>query len=49
LTRRPFYAHCIDGQADATNQGITDALGATEPDSEPAPGGEEHDDSEQAY
>jgi len=23
-----IYAHCIDGQADAANQRITDALGA---------------------
>jgi integrase len=41
-----IYAHCIDGQADAANQRITDALGATEPDH--GPGGEEDDDSEQA-
>jgi hypothetical protein len=29
-----IYAHCIDGQADAANQRITDALGAkdTEPE-----------------
>jgi len=26
-----IYAHCIDGQADAANQRITDALGTTEP------------------
>jgi cytochrome P450 len=31
-----IYAHCIDGQADAANQRITDALGTTEP--EPGPG-----------
>jgi len=24
-----IYAHCIDGQADAANQRITDALGTT--------------------
>ena len=41
-----IYAHCIDGQADAANQRITDALGTTEP--EPGSGGEEDDDSEQA-
>jgi hypothetical protein len=37
-------AHCIDGQADAANNRITDALGATEP----GPGEEGDDDSEQA-
>jgi integrase len=26
-----IYAHCIDGQADAANQRIADALGTTEP------------------
>jgi hypothetical protein len=42
-----FYAHCIDGQADAANQRITDALGTT--DAKPGPGDErEDDDSEQA-
>ena len=41
-----IYAHCIDGQADAANQRITDALGTTEP--EPGPGGEEDDGSEPA-
>jgi hypothetical protein len=24
-----IYAHCVDGQADAANQRITDALGGT--------------------
>lgn len=33
-----IYAHCIDGQADAANQRITDALGTTE--SEPGRGDE---------
>ena len=33
-----IYAHCIDGQADAANQRITDALSTTEAD--PGPGGE---------
>ena len=33
-----IYAHCIDGQADAANQRITDALGMAEP--EPGPGDE---------
>ncbi|HVT68757.1 MAG TPA: hypothetical protein VHF26_13480 [Trebonia sp.] len=33
-----IYAHCIDGQADAANQRITDALGTAEP--ETGPGGE---------
>jgi hypothetical protein len=31
-----IYAHCIDGQADAANQRITDALGSK--DTEPEPG-----------
>jgi len=26
-----IYAHCIDGQADAANQRIADALGTAEP------------------
>ena len=30
-----IYAHCIDGQADAANQRITDALGSAEPESGP--------------
>ena len=33
-----IYAHCIDGQADAADQRITDALGAR--DAQPQPGGE---------
>jgi hypothetical protein len=41
-----IYAHCIDGQADAANRRITDALGT--PESEPGPGEEGDDDSEQA-
>jgi integrase len=43
-----IYAHCIDGQADAANKRITDALGAqdTQPGSEP--GDEGDDDIEQA-
>jgi hypothetical protein len=43
-----IYAHCIDGQADAANKRITDALGVqdTQPASEP--GDEGDDDSEQA-
>ena len=41
-----IYAHCIDGQADAANQRITDALGAQ--DAGPDPGGEGDDDGEQA-
>jgi integrase len=40
-----IYAHCIDGQADAANQRITDALGIR--DAEPDPG-DEYDDTEQA-
>jgi integrase len=41
-----IYAHCIDGQADAANRRITDALGAQ--DTQPEPGDEGEDDSEQA-
>ena len=41
-----IYAHCIDGQADATNSRITEALGTAE--SEPGPGGEGDDESERA-
>jgi integrase len=41
-----IYAHCIDGQADAANQRITDALGTQDP--EPGPDGDEDGDSEQA-
>jgi hypothetical protein len=40
------YAHCIDGQADAVNQRITDALSAR--DAQPEPGGEVDGDSEKA-
>ena len=39
-----IYAHCIDGQADAANQRITDALGALYTDQDPS--GDEDDDSE---
>jgi hypothetical protein len=42
-----IYAHCIDGQADAANQRITDAL--VTQDTQPGSGpGDEGDDSEQA-
>jgi integrase len=41
-----IYAHCIDGQAEAANQRITDALDTT--DAEPESGHEGDDDSEQA-
>jgi hypothetical protein len=41
-----IYAHCTDGQADAANKRITDALGSTEP--EPGPGDEGDADSEPA-
>jgi hypothetical protein len=40
-----IYARCIDGQADAANKRITDALSTQ--DSEQDPGGEGDDDSEQ--
>jgi integrase len=41
-----IYAHCIDGQADAADRRITDALGAQ--DSEPEPGDGQDGGSEQA-
>jgi hypothetical protein len=41
-----IYDHCIDGQAEAANQRITDALGTTEP--EPGAGEEGDAGSEQA-
>jgi hypothetical protein len=41
-----IYAHCIDGQADAANRRITDALGTK--DAEPEPGDEQDGDTEQA-
>ena len=39
-----IYAHCIDGQANAANERITDAPGAK--DTEPEPGGDQEGDSE---
>jgi hypothetical protein len=42
---RGIYAHCIDGQADAADQRITDALGTTGAEQGPS---DEGDDSEQA-
>ncbi|MGH3181648.1 MAG: tyrosine-type recombinase/integrase [Streptosporangiaceae bacterium] len=41
-----IYAHCIDGQADAANERIADALSAR--DAEPGPGGGEDGDSKKA-
>ena len=41
-----IYAHCIDGQADAANERIADALSAR--DAEPEPGGGEDGDSKKA-
>jgi len=41
-----IYAHCIDGQADAANQRITDALGTK--DTQLDPGGDEDGDSKKA-
>jgi hypothetical protein len=41
-----IYAHCIDGQADAANKRITDALGIQ--DTQPESGDEGDDHSEQA-
>jgi hypothetical protein len=43
-----IYAHCIDGQADAANKRITDALGAQDSRPESEPGDEGDDSSEQA-
>ena len=43
-----IYAHCIDGQADAANQRITDALGVQNTRSESEPSDEEDEGSEQA-
>jgi integrase len=41
-----IYAQCIDGQADAANQRITDALGTR--DTQPEPGDEEDGEGEMA-
>jgi len=43
-----IYAHCIDGQADAANRRITDALGTQDAQPDPDPAGEGDDNSEQA-
>jgi integrase len=43
-----IYAHCIDGQADAANKRITDALGTQDTQPQPEPGEEGDDDIEQA-
>ena len=40
----PRYAHCIDGQSDAANQRITDALSIS--DTQAGPNDEEDDDRE---
>jgi hypothetical protein len=45
---RLIYAHCIDGQADAANERLTDALGTQDTQPEPEFGDEGDDDSEQA-
>ena len=42
-----IYAHCIDGQADAANKRITDALGTQDTQPESEPGDEGDDDSAQ--
>ena len=42
-----IYAHCIDGQADAANKRITDALGTQDSQPQPEPGDEGDDDIEQ--
>jgi hypothetical protein len=41
-----IYAHCIDGQDNAANQRITDALGAKS--TRPEPNGEKDSDSKKA-
>jgi hypothetical protein len=43
-----IYAHCIDGQADAANRRITDALCAQDTEPESESGDEGENDSEQA-
>ena len=43
-----IYAHCIDGQADAANKRITDALDTQDTRPEPERGDEGDDDSERA-
>jgi hypothetical protein len=43
-----IYAHCIDGQADAADKRITNALGAQDAQPESEPGDEGDDDIEQA-
>ena len=43
-----IYAHCIDGQADAANQRITNALGIQNTRSESEPSDEGAEGSEQA-
>jgi hypothetical protein len=43
-----IYGHCIDGQADAANKRITDALGTQGTRLEYDPGDEGDDDTEQA-
>ena len=43
-----IYAHCIDGQADAANKRITDALGIQDTKPEPGPVDEGDDGSAQA-
>ena len=40
-----IYAHCIDGQADAANKRISDALGTQDAQPEPEPGDEGDGDS----
>ena len=42
-----IYAHCIDGQADAANERITDALGTK--DTGPEPGDGEGGAAERTY
>jgi hypothetical protein len=43
-----IYAHCIDGQADAANKRITDALGAQDALIDSEPGDKGDDEIEQA-
>ncbi len=43
-----IYAHCIDGQTDAANKRISDALGTQDAQPEPEPGDDGDGDSAQA-
>ncbi len=40
-----IYAHCVDGQADAANKRMTEALGTAEPESGPGDEGDDEGDA----